>query len=187
MLTGVNRLKTTGRHGSQVEDAIPPTSTGAVASSQGARGGGLSNITLWILPGSELVAVPHQFHMMALTVECRMNGGLWSYTPKNPLFSGYIFFSSHLNLEFERGGKENTNCWVLDFFKVVFFFKKTFTMSETSYTLYDQRYRITASSGHFIFSLEASTTQLTAQAPPVNTHARTSLGLLMLFLMLLML
>lgn len=32
MLTGVNRLKTTGRHGSQVEDAIPPTSTGAVAS-----------------------------------------------------------------------------------------------------------------------------------------------------------
>ena len=41
MLTGVNRLKTTGSHGSQVEDAIPPTSTGAVASSQGARGGGL--------------------------------------------------------------------------------------------------------------------------------------------------
>ena len=39
MLTGVNRLKTTGRHGSQVEDAIPPTSTGAVASTQGARGG----------------------------------------------------------------------------------------------------------------------------------------------------
>ena len=42
MLTVVNRLKTTGRHGSQVEDAIPPTSTGAVASSQGARGGGLA-------------------------------------------------------------------------------------------------------------------------------------------------
>ena len=43
MLTGVNRLKTTGRHGSQVEDAIPPTSTGAVASTQGARGGGLAH------------------------------------------------------------------------------------------------------------------------------------------------
>ena len=44
MLTGVNRLKTTGRHGSQVEDAIPPTSTGAVASTQGARGGGLGQV-----------------------------------------------------------------------------------------------------------------------------------------------
>ena len=61
MLTGVNRLKTTVRHGSQVEDAIPPTSTGAVASSQGARGGGLGiTPTLGILPGSELVAVPHK-------------------------------------------------------------------------------------------------------------------------------
>ena len=37
MLTGVNRIKTTGRGGSQIENAIPPTSTGAVASSQGAR------------------------------------------------------------------------------------------------------------------------------------------------------
>ena len=63
--------------------------------------------------------------------------------------------SSNFHLEFERGGKKNTNCWVL------FGSKKTFTMSETSYTLYDQRYRITASSGHFLFSLEASTTQLT--------------------------
>ena len=53
--------------------------------------------------------------MMALTVECRMNGGLWSYTPKNPLFSGYFFFSSNLNLELERGGKKSTNCWVLSF------------------------------------------------------------------------
>ena len=52
MLTGVNRLKTTGRHGSQVEDAIPPTSTGAVASSQGARGGGLW--TLLALNGRHL-------------------------------------------------------------------------------------------------------------------------------------
>ena len=58
-------------------------------------------------------------------------------------------------------------------------------MSVTSYTLFDQRYRITGSS--FLFSLEASTTQLTGLAPPVNTHARKSFGLLMLFLMLLML
>ena len=29
-----------------------------------------------------------------------MNGGLWSYTPKNPLFSGYNFFSSNLNFVF---------------------------------------------------------------------------------------
>ena len=42
MLTGVNRIKTTGKAGSQIENAIPPTSTGAVASSQGARGGGLA-------------------------------------------------------------------------------------------------------------------------------------------------
>ena len=40
MLTGVNRIKTTGRAGSQIENAIPPTSSGAVASSQGASGGG---------------------------------------------------------------------------------------------------------------------------------------------------
>ena len=42
MLTGVNRLKTTGRPGSLIENAKSPTSTGAVASSKGARGGGLS-------------------------------------------------------------------------------------------------------------------------------------------------
>ena len=69
MLTGVNRIKTTGRPGSQIENqrladvpfcenAIPPTSTGAIASSQR-----ISNVkrtpTLGILPGPELVAVPH--------------------------------------------------------------------------------------------------------------------------------
>ena len=41
MLTGVNRLKTTGRHGSQVEDAIPPTSTGAVCLKPRGEGWGL--------------------------------------------------------------------------------------------------------------------------------------------------
>ena len=72
--------------------------------------------TLGKLPGSELVAVPLKFHMRALTVECRMNGGLWSYTPQNPLFSGYNFLSSNLNSEIERGGQKNTHHWVLDFF-----------------------------------------------------------------------
>uniref|UniRef100_A0A8C9YZV8 Uncharacterized protein n=1 Tax=Sander lucioperca TaxID=283035 RepID=A0A8C9YZV8_SANLU len=33
-----------------------------------------------------------------------MNGTLWSYTPQNPLFSGYNFLSSNLNVAFERGG-----------------------------------------------------------------------------------
>ena len=55
--------------------------------------------TLGKLPGSE-------FHVRALTSECRMNGGLWSGTPQNPLFSGYNFLSSNLNSEFERGGKK---------------------------------------------------------------------------------
>ena len=41
------------------------------------------------LPASELFAVPLWFHMRALMGKCRMNGGLWSYTPQNPLFSGY--------------------------------------------------------------------------------------------------
>ena len=61
--------------------------------------------TLGKLPGSELVAVPLKFHVRALTSECRMNGGLWSYTPPNPFFSGYNFLSSNLNVEFDRGGK----------------------------------------------------------------------------------
>ena len=42
MLTGVNRIKTTGRAGYLTVNAIPPTSTGAVASSRGARDGGLA-------------------------------------------------------------------------------------------------------------------------------------------------
>ena len=41
MLTRFNGIKTTGRAGCQIEHAIPPTSTGAIASSRGARGGGL--------------------------------------------------------------------------------------------------------------------------------------------------
>ena len=42
-----------------------------------------------------------------------------------------------------------------------FCLKKPFKMSMMSYTSYDQRYSFTASSGHFLFSLEASTTKLT--------------------------
>ena len=69
--------------------------------------------------------------MRALTVRCRMNEGLWSYTPQNPLFSGYNFLSSHLNVEFERGGKKNTHCWVFDFFKSLF-------GSPCQYTCYEE-------------------------------------------------
>ena len=75
--------------------------------------------TLGKLPASELVAVPLWFHMRALTGECRMNGGLWSYTPQNTLFSGYNFLSSNLNVAFDRG-RQKKNLGVR--FKVSFLF-----------------------------------------------------------------
>ena len=68
-----------------------------------------------------------------------MNGGLWRYTPQNPLFSGYVL-SSNLNVVFERRCKEITHCWVLDFLESLICFKKSFKMSMTSHTSYDQRY-----------------------------------------------
>lgn len=73
-----------------------------------------------------------------------MNGGQWRYTPQNPLFSGYNFLSSNLNVVFERRCKEITHCWVLDFLESLICFKKSFKMSMTSYTSYDQRYCFTA-------------------------------------------
>ena len=92
--------------------------------------------------------------------ECRMNGGQWRYTPQNPLFSGYNFLSSNLNIVFERRCKEITHCWVLDFLEPLIWFKKSFKMSMTSYTSHDQRYCFTAilqslwcfRALHFLFS-----------------------------------
>lgn len=62
-----------------------------------------------------------------------MNGGQWRYTPQNPLFSGYNFLSSNLNVVFERRCKEITHCWVLDFLESLICFKKSFKMSITLY------------------------------------------------------
>ena len=58
--------------------------------------------TLRKLLASALVAVPLWLHMRVLTSKCRMNGGLWSYTPQKSLFLGYNFLSSNMNIAFER-------------------------------------------------------------------------------------
>ena len=89
-----------------------------------------------------------------------MNGGQWSYTPQNPLFSGYNFLSSNLNVVFKRRCKEITHCWVLDFLESRICFKKYFKMSMTSYTSFHQKYCFTAilqslwcfRTLHFLFS-----------------------------------
>jgi hypothetical protein len=78
-----------------------------------------------------------------------MNGGLWSNTPKNPLFSGYNFLCSNSNVVFERRCKEITHYWVLDFLESLICFKKSFKMSMTSYTSYDQRPALRQSFSHF--------------------------------------
>ena len=89
--------------------------------------------------GAQLVAVPMEPpYEGAHRHECRMNGLLWSYTPQNPLFSGYNFLSINLNVVFERGCKEMTLCEVLDFLESLICFKKSFKMSMTSSTLYNQ-------------------------------------------------
>jgi len=61
-----------------------------------------------------------------------MNGGL------NPLFSGYHFLSSYLNVVFERGCKDITHNWVFDLLESLICFKKYFKMSMTSFTSYDR-------------------------------------------------
>ena len=48
MLTGVNRIKTTGRAGYLIGNAIPPTPTGAVATSRGV------GVWLMIVPFNKL-------------------------------------------------------------------------------------------------------------------------------------
>ncbi|XDV40967.1 hypothetical protein PO909_009936, partial [Leuciscus waleckii] len=98
-------------------------------------------------------------------------GGLWRYCSQNPLFSGYIFLSSNLNVVFERGCKEITHCWVLDFFESLICFKKSFKVSMTSYTSYDQRYCFTAilqslwcfRALHFLFSRGIDNTAVTGK------------------------
>ena len=47
-------------------------------------------VTLWKLPGSELVAVPLWFLMRALPRGCRINGGMELY-PSKSIFFNIIF------------------------------------------------------------------------------------------------
>ena len=114
--------------------------------------------------------------------ECRMIGGLWRYTPQNPLLSFlYHFLSSNLNVVFKRRCKEITHCWVLDLLES-FALKRYFKVSMTSYTSYDQRYCFTAilqslwcfRALHFLSSRgidnTADTGKHTTQLTQVNTQ-----------------
>ena len=100
--------------------------------------------TLCLLPVSGLAAVTRLCPCGGARRRVQNEWRSMAKNPQNPLFSGYNFLSSNLNVVFERRCKEITHCLVLDFLESLICFKKSFKVSMTSYTSYDQRYCFTA-------------------------------------------